>query len=66
MYRHDKQPSEQNVYPHTRPVPAVYARSTDGLRVSGKVTFVSPYSRDKNEVFESENTHGADVRIEVG
>ena len=65
MYRHDKQPSERNVYPHTRPVPAVYARSTDGLCVSGKVTFVSPYSRGKNEAFESEDTHGADVRVEV-
>ncbi len=61
----DEQPSERNVYPHTRPVPAVYARSTDGLCVSGKVTFVSPYSQDKNEVFESKDTRGADVRIEV-
>ena len=38
----DEQPSLTHVYPHS--IPAVYARSVDGLRVSGRVRYEGPYS----------------------
>ena len=49
----DEQPSERNVYPHK--IPAVYARCTDNLTVTGNIHYEEPYNMEKNGLYESQS-----------
>lgn len=57
----DEQPSIRHVYPHS--IPAVYARSTDDLRVSGRVRYEEPYHISKNKLYESEDCQGEEIHL---
>ncbi len=58
----DEQPSERGVYPHA--IPALYARCVDGLRAQGRVRFDSPYSAERNGLFQAEDCTETDVLLE--
>lgn len=57
----DEQPSERNVYPHA--IPAVYARCVDDLRVEGRISYEVPYSKEKNQLYESLHCTGEEVQL---
>lgn len=57
----DEQPSPRGIYAHS--IPVVYGRYADNVYVSGRVKYESPYNRDDNRIYETDNCTDFSVDI---